>query len=153
MPQVAWNKDVPNLNVQSLTEREIDIRKHFSNPAVQYVGSTSGCGCDFPNVMFQNEGWPTLETAEAERDEWDLARDVSERRNRESLFALLRSSGDELIELYGIWLDDHEELAKPPIASEDILLDAILTPDFRLKERLFYRVSPTASPSPPAASL
>jgi hypothetical protein len=127
------------------------IRKHFSNPAVQYVGSTSGCGCDFPNVMFQNEGWPILETAEAERDEWDIARDVSERRNRESLFALLRSSGDERIEVYGIWLDDREELGKPPVAFEDISLDAILASDFRFKERLFYRVSATASLSIPAS--
>ena len=81
----------------------------------------------------------------AERDEWDIARDVSGRRNRELLFALLQSTDEQMIELYGIWLDDHEDLAKPPVAFEDISLDAILASGFRFKERIFYRVSVTAS--------
>jgi hypothetical protein len=98
----------------------------------------------FSQCDVQNQGWPTLDTAEAERDEWDIARDVSERRNRDSLFALPRSSGDKLIEVYGIWLDDHEELAKPPVAFEDISLDGIWASDFRCEERIFYRVSVTA---------
>jgi hypothetical protein len=49
----AWQKDAPELSVQSLSGRDAAIREHFSNPEVQHIGSTSGCGCDFPNVALQ----------------------------------------------------------------------------------------------------
>jgi hypothetical protein len=74
LPRVAWNKEAPDLSVESLPERDAAIRQYFSNPEVQNVGSTSGCGCDFPNVMLQNGEWPTLGTEEAEKDEFDKAR-------------------------------------------------------------------------------
>ena len=46
----AWQKEAPDLCVASLTERDAPIKGTPSSPEVQYVGSTSGCGCDFPNV-------------------------------------------------------------------------------------------------------
>jgi len=140
LPRVAWNKDAPNVNVESLTEREEPIRQYFSNPEVQYVGSTSGCGCDFPNVMLQNGAWPTLDIEEAEKDDLDKARDASDRHNRELLARLLRASGGRMIELYGLWHDDSEAIAKPPQAFENIPLDRILESDFRFKEQVLYRV-------------
>ena len=60
-------KDAPDLSVESLTESDAAIKRFFSNPEVQYIGSTSGCGCDFPHVILQNGQWPTLE--DTEKDE------------------------------------------------------------------------------------
>jgi len=73
IPRKEWRKDAPDLWVQSLTERESPIATHFSKPQVQYIGSTSQCGCDFPNVMFQNGEWPWFEddASEPERDASD----------------------------------------------------------------------------------
>jgi hypothetical protein len=101
LPRAAWNKEAPDLGVASLTERDAAIRQYFSNPEVQYIGSTSGCGCDFPNVMLQNGEWTTVETEEAEKDEFDKARDISDQHNRDLLVSLLRANGNKAVELYG----------------------------------------------------
>jgi hypothetical protein len=140
LPRVAWNKEAPDTNVESLTEREAAVKQYFSTPEVQYVGSTSGCGCDFPNVMLQNGQWPTLDVEEAEKDELDRARDISDRHNRELLVSLLRANGSKTVELYGFWDGDSETVAKPPQALENISLERILESDFRLKEQVLYRV-------------
>src|SRR4029077_15587207 len=52
-----WQKDAPDVGVVSLTERDAPVKAHFSSPEVQFIASTSGCGCDFPNVMLQNGEW------------------------------------------------------------------------------------------------
>jgi hypothetical protein len=70
---------------------------------LQYIGSTSGCGYDFPNVMLQNEEGPTVNIEEAEKDEFDKAQDISDQCNRELLVSLLRSSS-KTVELYGFGL-------------------------------------------------
>jgi len=139
LPRAAWNKDAPGLSVESLTERDAAIKQFFSNPEVQYVGSTAGCGCDFPNVMFENGGWPTFEIEESEKDEFDKARDVSDQHNRELLVSLLRANGNKIIELYGFWLGN-EATSKSPQAFEDISLERILESEFRFKEQVLYRV-------------
>jgi hypothetical protein len=139
LPRAAWNKEAPDLSVESLTERDAAIRQYFSNPEVQYIGSTSGCGCDFPNVMLQNGEWPTVETEEAEKDDFDKARDISDRHNRDLLVSLLRANGNKTVELYGFWLDGNEA-TKPPQAFENISLDKILESDFCFKEQVLYRV-------------
>jgi hypothetical protein len=140
LPRAAFNKDAPDLSVESLTERDAAMRLHFSNPEVQYVGSTSGCGCDFPNVMFQSGGWPTIDIGDAEKDEFDMARDISDRHNRELLVSFLRANGDKLVELYGVWHGGNEAFTKSPQAVENIPLDRILDSDFRFKEQVLYRV-------------
>lgn len=141
LPRAAWNKEAPDLSVESLTERDAAIRQYFSNPEVQYVGSTSGCGCDFPNVMLQNGEWPTVEIEEAKKDEFDKARDISDRRNRELLVSFLRANDKKTVELYGLWLGGkNEATTKSPQAFEDIFLDRILESDFRFKEQVLYRV-------------
>ena len=141
LPRAAWNKEAPDLSVESLTERDAAIRQYFSNPEVQYVGSTSGCGCDFPNVMLQNGEWPTVEIAEAEKDEFDKAQDISDQHNRKLLVSFLRANGKKTVELYGFWLGGKNEATpKPPQAFENIFLDRILESDFRFKEQVLYRV-------------
>ena len=53
-----WNKEAPDLSIASLTERDVAMKAHFSKPEVQYIGSTSGCSCDFPFVILQKGEWP-----------------------------------------------------------------------------------------------
>jgi hypothetical protein len=132
LPQSEWNKEKPGLYVRSLTEREDSIRAYFSSPEVQYIGSTSGCGCDFPHLMLQNGDWPFFEN-EATRD---AEQDASDQSNREALVTLLEASGDQTIELYGVWDGNYSE----PQAREQLSLKRLLKPDFRFKEQGFYIV-------------
>ena len=135
MPRKEWRNEAPDLSVKTLTERESPITAHFSKPSVQYIGSTSDCGCDFPHVIFQNGNWPWFE--DENEDELDRQRKATEQSNREGLIALLRQSGESSVELYGVWDGD---FMTPPAAHEEIRLEAIFDPDFRFKERGFYTV-------------
>ena len=137
MPRMEWRKESPDLSVKALTERESPITAHFSKPEVQYIGSTSDCGCDFPHVMFQSGAWPWFEYDN--EDELDRQRKATEQHNREGLVTLLRQSGESSVELYGVW-DGDFDFRTPPAAHEEIHLEAILDPAFRLKERGFYVV-------------
>lgn len=132
IPRKEWRKENPDLSVKSLTDRERPIVKHFSKPHIQYVGSTSQCGCDFPHVMFQSGGWPWLEDNEPERQD-------SERCNRERLVAMLCKTGDSSVELYGIW-DGNFDFNTAPLVSEAIHMEQILDRGFRFKEGGFYIV-------------
>jgi len=134
MPLKEWCSDAPDLSVKPLTERESPITAHFSKPNVQFVGSTSDCGCDFPHVMFQNGDWPWFD--DGEHDPEEEARD---RYNREGLVNLLRATGEQTVELYGVW-DGSFDFATPPAAREEIVLTAVLDPTFRFKEQGFYVV-------------
>ena len=118
--------------VEALSEHDAMVREHFSNPEIHFIGSTSGCGCNFPHVDLQGGSWPCFEDPEIVEEDA-----VSERKSREGLVSLLRSSGDSTVELYGIWYGD---FAESPQAYEDIPVEAILQQDFRLKERGFYKV-------------
>jgi hypothetical protein len=132
LPRNKWELGSPNLPVESLGERDSVIKVHFSNPEVQYVGSTSSCGCDFPNAMFQGGGWP-----ECEYSEVDEAVAETSRLNCEALVRLLRSTGDTVVELYGVWAGNYSEA---PRAFEAIPVEAILKEGFMFKERGFYQV-------------
>jgi hypothetical protein len=138
LPRKTFDIDAPGLTVESLTEREAAIKRYFSSPEVQYVGSTSGCGCDFPHAMLQNGQWPIFENTE--KDELDTARDASDRRNQEALVALLRTTGDKMVELYGTWDGGNEAFDSPPQAHEEISVQELLDPAFHFKERGFYKV-------------
>ncbi|HLW53011.1 MAG TPA: hypothetical protein VKW06_09210 [Candidatus Angelobacter sp.] len=108
IPRREWQEDKPNLSVLALSEREIPIAVHFSMPEVQYIGSTSQCGCDFPHVTLQGGSWPWFETdSDAEQEE-------SESYNRKALVDLLRKAGDKTVELYGLW--DETSLKSRPSA-------------------------------------
>jgi hypothetical protein len=134
LPRKAWDKDVRGLSVKSLGERDADIVKHFSRREVRYIGSTSGCGCDFPHVTLTRGEWVGYLDVVVDDPEWE----ASERVNREALVALLRESGEKTVDLYGIWDGEFE---KPVNIREEIPLTRILEPDFRFKERGFYTVS------------
>jgi hypothetical protein len=128
----SWDIDARDISVRPLSEDEVSIKAHFKSVEVQYIGSTTGCGCDFPNVMYQNGGWPVCED-----DEVDEEQAASDRFNKEALAALLRATGEEGVELYGIWAGHSIE---EPIIYEEISLDNILGSNFYFKERGFYRV-------------
>jgi hypothetical protein len=132
IPRTNWNKDTRNIWVRSIVEDENPIKAHFHRPEVQFIGATSGCGCDFPWVMFQNSAWPVAEETEKDEDQ-----EASERFNREALVALLKAIDEEFIELYGVWANDY---AIEPQIQETIPVEKILDSDFRLKERGFYEV-------------
>jgi hypothetical protein len=131
LPRRQWQKDAPALSVVTLTVRDVPIKAHFSKPEVQYIGSTSGCGCDFPNLYLQNGEWPRFEV------ENDAESDARDRYNRESLVALLRKSGEKAVELYGVW---DRDFAKMPQGREDLSLRRILDSDFLFKDQCFYLV-------------
>ena len=130
LPRKKWTKEAPDICVESLTERDETAKQYFSLPEVQYIGSTSGCGCDFPHVMFQNGEWPILE------EEKDLEWQASDRKNREGLFSVLRSTTEKTIELYGVWNGHFSE----PRAREEVFLKELLDEDFYFKEQGFYMV-------------
>jgi len=135
MLRKEWRNDAPDLSVKGLAERETPITTHFRKPAVQYIGSTSQCGCDFPHVILQNGEWPWFE--DENEDELDRQRKTTEQHNREGLVTLLRQTGESSVELYGVWDGDFRT---PPAAQEEIHLEAILDPAFRFKEQGFYTV-------------
>jgi hypothetical protein len=132
LPRGKWEHGSADLPVQALDGRDAFVKGHFGSPEVQFVGSGSGCGCDFPHVMLQGGAWPYFEDPDIDEQEAS-----SERLNRERLVSLLQSSGDSTVELYGTWDGD---FAEPPEAYELIALGTILHSDFRLKERGFYKV-------------
>jgi hypothetical protein len=132
MPRKDWSNDAPDLTVQALTEYESPIAAHFSKTTVQCVGSTSGCGCDFPHVMFQNGDWPWFDDGEH-----DAEQEASDHYNREGLISLLQATGEQTVELYGVW---DGNFTTPPAVREEIGLTAILDPSFRFKEQGFYVV-------------
>lgn len=138
LPRRKFDKNASDLSVESLTDRDAEIKLHFSNPEVQYVGSTSGCGCDFPHAMFQNGGWPEIEFYRtAEKNESDIAQDKILRQNCEPLVSLLRTTGEKVVELYGVWDGD---FSVPPQTQDNISADTLVEPDFYFKERGFYKV-------------
>jgi hypothetical protein len=83
--------------------------------------------------MFQNGDWPVWPPVETDKEQL-----ASDRLNRELLAGLLRSTGEGVVELYGVWEGD---FAKEPRIREDIPLTSILADEFYFKERGFYRVS------------
>jgi hypothetical protein len=90
--------------------------------------------------MLQNGLWPTLDTEETEKDEFEVAADIRHRHNCKLLVSLLQANGDETVELYGFWHGDDTDIANPPQAVESISLDRILQSDFRFREQVLYKV-------------
>jgi len=138
LPLRKFDKDSAYLPVEALTERDAAIKQHFSTPEVQYIGSSCSCGCAFPHAMFQNGGWPEIEYKEPPHDELDREREITERQNCEALVALLRTTGEEVIELYGVWDGD---FATPPQSIEEIPIARLLDANFCFKEQGFYKIS------------
>ena len=134
--RLEWKKDAPDISVASLTEHDSAIKAHFKSVEVQCIGSTAGCGCDFPHVLLQNGEWPIFDFEDAERV-------ATFGQNRSALVTLLRNTGETTLEIYGLWWGD---FAKQP-SREDISLLRILEPDFLFRERVFYTVSGESAPA------
>jgi len=132
IPLMQWRIDAPSISVGALDDKEASSRVHFSTPNVQSIGSTSGCGCDFPNLIYQNGGWPVWPPVET--DPGGLA---SDRHNRRLLVDLLKATGEASVELYGEWWGDFVE---QPRIREEIALDTILSDEFYFKQGGFYLV-------------
>jgi hypothetical protein len=130
MARKAWSKENPDVSVTDLVEDELPVRVHFSLPEVQNVGSTSGCGCDFPNLCLSNGSWPEYQCEDSDQVE-------TENGNRMRLVEVLREHGETDVELYALWYGSFRE---PPKHTEAVSLVRILDPDFRFKEEGFYRV-------------
>src|ERR1700722_16547385 len=97
LPRRKFDIHASDLSIRPLAKRDAAIKIHFSSPAVQYIGSTSRCGCDFPHATLQNGDWPTFDGPEIydETDDVNKRRKTSDRRNREMLVSLLRTTGDK----------------------------------------------------------
>ena len=137
VPRREWQKDAPDISVAPLNEHHALIKAHFKSPEVQQIGSASGCGCDFPHVLLQNAEWPIFDYDDTERV-------ATFGQNRNALAALLRTTGERTIELYGLWWGN---FAKQPAAYEDSPFLRILEPDFLFREQVFYRVCAESMPT------
>jgi hypothetical protein len=122
-------KEPPGLGVEKLSDDELPVTAHFSKPYVQYIGSTSGCGCDFPFSMFEYGETEFAEELDGEEKNADF--------NRRALVDLLSECHETELELYGMWNGDYTE---SPASREVIRLDEILDRKFHFRERGFYKV-------------
>ena len=153
LPRSEWNMNDPRVHVRELVDSEACLRATFSKPEVQYIGSTTCCGCAFPSVMHQNGGWPYW------LDPIEDAEEIAEsKRECEELCRLLSQLDEDEVEMYGVWAG-HE--GTEPLIREEIALTDISGEYFRFKEGGFYRVKfriqqnrhiaksrPLSSPSP-----
>lgn len=137
IPRAGLNEGALRLPVESLAEGDAPVKAVFSKPEVQYIGSTSGCGCGFPRMQLLPDGeWATV--GYNGYPDPNREQDAGEHSDMEALVELLRTTGEEMVELYGFWAGDASEA---PRARENASLDSLLDPDFHFKERGFYRVS------------
>jgi hypothetical protein len=138
IPRSEFDWNSPNVAVRALAAPDAPVKEHFSQPEVQYIGSTSCCGCDFPHAILYNGAWHAPAVAEAGH----LA---THQRNMEALVALLHSSGDPDVELYGVWSGD---VATAPRSIESISIEQLLDADFHFQDRGLYRVSIESNAAP-----
>ena len=132
LPRSEWSKDDPHVHVCDLNESDSWTSSVFSKPEIQYIGSTSCCGCAFPSVMHQNGDWPYW--LDPIKDAEEIA---SSKRECEELCQLLSQLDEDEIELYGVWAGDE---GNDPLVREEITLDDIRRELFRFKEGGLYRV-------------
>lgn len=132
IPRSEWNQNDPHVYVRPLKKSDSWASSIFSKPEVQYVGSTTNCGCAFPSAMHQNGGWPYwLDPVQ------DAEEIVNNQRECQELCQLLSQLAEDEIELYGVWAGDEE---KGPAIREEITLDDIRRELFHFKQGGFYRV-------------
>ncbi len=128
LPRVPWSKDAPDVHVEGLTDHNVMVKVHLCSPEVQYVGSSEGCGCSF---RYWSE-----ETGESSEDRSEqIAYNAETRRNRESLIRILQNSGEQAVNLYGVWEGDFD---KAPESRHNVGLNDLLTAE--LEERGCYHV-------------
>ena len=132
LPLIEWKKEAPDICVERIPDNQVGMKVYFSMPVVQYVGSTSGCGCDFPH-------WENVQ-GQVQPEDFDPRDEDEKRSNQENVAALLkllRESGEPEWEIYGVWNGDCTD---SPSAVKSIALADIEKPNFLFIERVFYRV-------------
>jgi hypothetical protein len=133
LPRSEWSMNDPHVHVCDLDESDSWTRSIFSKPEIQYIGSSTGCGCAFPSVRQDRAGdWPYWLDPVTDAEEI-----ASNRRECEELFQLLSKLDEDEIELYGVWAGNE---GREPLIGEAIALDDIRLELFRFKEGGFYRV-------------
>jgi hypothetical protein len=90
--------------------------------------------------MFQNGEWPWWDDSEG-----DAEQEAREQQSRQELVTVLRSTGEQMIELYGVW-DGNADFPLPPLKKEEIAGTDLLNRSFRFKQQGFYLVQ-TEGPS------
>lgn len=133
LPLRPWDKENRALCVEPLKESETTVARYFTLPVVQYVGSDTCCGCGFPNQSLIGDQW----TGDPDSEEPD----PDGMGNLHALAKLIEESGENSIELYGIWLSKDEDFKKELIGVEAISFETILRPTFQFKERYLYKVN------------
>ena len=71
-------------------------------------------------------------------------RDITHRQNCEALVALLRTTGDKVVELYGVWAGD---FANVPQAHENISVDRLLSQASISKSKVSTRFTLNRQPN------
>ncbi len=71
----------------------------------------------------------------------DPVQDEVERVNQQAPVKLLRESGEQCVEMYGVWVDSSASIAMLENVREELSLPDLEKHDFRFKERGFYRLS------------
>ena len=132
MPLIPYDLEHPAFNSRELDESEMAVRRHFTTAYITYVGSDSGCGCEFRYALKEQDGWTPVVGEEEMQDE-------SAQHNQESLFSYIKSHITEgSVELYACWDGDDDEQAE---SREVIAIEDILDKDFFFKERGFYSIT------------
>src|ERR1700747_863224 len=108
LPRRRWQPDAPGISVEPLAERDARVKVFFSKPEVQYIGSTSGCGCGFPHARLENGVWPGIEHPLGARSREELDRN---QQNREALVNLLRTADEGFVEIFG--MSDGDRVGTP----------------------------------------
>jgi len=136
LPLKEWRREAPDICVQPVSENASAVRTHFSKPVVQYVGSTSGCGCDFPHWLLYNGEEPNHVPEEVVYRA-DPERAATDQNNRQALVELLERGSRGLIELYAVWDGNWSEA---PIRVEEISMNRMRERSFQFGAQVFYRV-------------
>src|ERR1039458_6310069 len=98
LPRSEWNMNDPHVHVCDLKESDSWVRSILTKREIQYIGSTTCCGCAFPSVMHQNGGWPYW--LDPLKDAEEIA---SDQRECKELCHLLSQLDEDEIEIYGVW--------------------------------------------------
>jgi hypothetical protein len=144
VPRKAWDENNRHLCIEDLHGVEENLRAHFSQPEIAYVGSSLGCGCGYRSVSFQNGDWPEewmIEQGECEPPD-DHIQDHEELHD---LISSLIFRGHP-VEIYGCWDGDE---SYQTAHKESISLDRLKDTSFWFRDRSLYQIfqSEQAAPS------
>lgn len=130
--EIAFDETFPGLHVRILSEKEQAIDAHFSTPNIAYIGSSSGCGCNFRHALWDHGNWLPVD-GHGQSDNNEI------KRNQQSLhdFLWLHKMTDRSVELFCCWNGEQNE---PSLFRTEINIEEIIDEDFFFKERGFYSI-------------